>query len=93
MKRDEIKRMKHLETVMARGEKKDIKKHLEELVFGAEVKLLERLSAAETEGAVSGNLLDEDSSDSGVENEAPFQVQSAQKAAWEDEDDQGGGDS
>ncbi|MGH0132006.1 UNVERIFIED_CONTAM: hypothetical protein FKN15_078308 [Acipenser sinensis] len=35
----------------------------------------------ETEGAVSGNLLDEDSSDSEVENEALFQVQSAQKAA------------
>lgn len=89
MKREEIKRMRHLETVTALGEKEDAEKHLEELVFGAEDELLERLGAAETKGAVSGNLLDEDSSDSEVENEARFQVQSAQKAAWEDEDDQG----
>lgn len=47
MKREEIKRMRHLETVTALGEKEDAEKHLEELVFGAEDELLERLGAAE----------------------------------------------
>ncbi|XP_006635381.1 U3 small nucleolar RNA-associated protein 18 homolog [Lepisosteus oculatus] len=85
---EEIKRQIHLSKVTALGEKEESERLLEDLVFGAEDELVERLiGAPEDEGAPSGNLLDESSSDSEVENESRLQVERTKKAAWLDEDD------
>ncbi|KAI1884117.1 hypothetical protein AGOR_G00223140 [Albula goreensis] len=84
--KEESKRQKHLSKLKALGEKDESEKLLEDLVFGAEDELLEKLTCKD-EGHVGSSLLDEESSDSEVENEARLQVPAARKAAWEDDED------
>ncbi|KAJ8251781.1 hypothetical protein GJAV_G00225370 [Gymnothorax javanicus] len=83
---EESKRQKHLKKVRALGEKDESEKLLEDLVFGAEDKLIEKLSWKD-EVDVGGGLLEDESSDSEVENEARLAVPAARKAVWDDEDD------
>ncbi|KAG9343849.1 hypothetical protein JZ751_013230 [Albula glossodonta] len=84
--KEESKRQKHLSKLKALGERDESEKLLEDLVFGAEDELLEKLTCKD-EGHVGSSLLDEESSDSEVENEARLQVPAARKAAWEDDED------
>ncbi|XP_030649296.1 U3 small nucleolar RNA-associated protein 18 homolog isoform X2 [Chanos chanos] len=84
---EEIKRQKHVHLVKALGEEDKSVKLLEDIVFGAEDELVEKLVEDREQGG--STLLDEDeSSDSEVENEARLQVPSERKAVWEDEDDE-----
>ncbi|XP_078257730.1 U3 small nucleolar RNA-associated protein 18 homolog, partial [Rhinoraja longicauda] len=68
------------------GDEDEEERRLEELVFGGEAALLERLQPAQA-AHVDQTLLDEDSSDSEVENEAKSSVPPCKKAAWVDEED------
>ncbi|XP_062336775.1 U3 small nucleolar RNA-associated protein 18 homolog [Osmerus eperlanus] len=86
-KQEEIKRQKHMKTVAVLGEEDASVKLLEDLVFGAEDDLVERL--AEERGNEGSTLLDdEESSDSDEENESRLRLPPVKKAVWEDEDDQ-----
>ncbi|XP_018605179.2 U3 small nucleolar RNA-associated protein 18 homolog [Scleropages formosus] len=78
-----VKRKKGLSAL---GEKEKYEELLENLVFGAEDELVERLNA-EHEHSAYGNLLEEDSSDLESEAEVGLKVSHAKKAVWEDEDD------
>ncbi|XP_017309879.1 U3 small nucleolar RNA-associated protein 18 homolog [Ictalurus punctatus] len=80
--REEQKRRKHAEELKALGEEDESVKLLEELVFGAEEELLERLQHGDDEKQ------DEDTSDSETENEARLHPPTERKAVWEDEDDE-----
>ncbi|KAG7317436.1 hypothetical protein KOW79_019734 [Hemibagrus wyckioides] len=80
--REEQKRRKHTEELKALGEEDESVKLLEELVFGAEEELLERLQHRDDEKE------EEDTSDSETENEARLHVPTERKAVWEDEDDE-----
>ncbi|XP_034154529.2 U3 small nucleolar RNA-associated protein 18 homolog [Pangasianodon hypophthalmus] len=81
--REEQKRRKHTEELKALGEEDESVKLLEELVFGAEEELLERLVQHGDD-----EKEDEDTSDSETENEARLRLPSQRKAVWEDEDDE-----
>ncbi|KAL4658265.1 hypothetical protein GN956_G2999 [Arapaima gigas] len=81
--KDNVKKLKHLSAL---GEKEASEKILENMVFGAEDELLERLNE-EHEDHVSRMLLEEDSSDAEVETEVKLKVPPVKKAVWEDEDD------
>ncbi|XP_064172489.1 U3 small nucleolar RNA-associated protein 18 homolog isoform X2 [Anguilla rostrata] len=85
---EEAKRLKHLKKVRALGEKDESEKLLEDLVFGAEGELIEKL-ISKREDDVGRGLLEEESSDSEVENEARLEVPAAKKAVWDDDDDDG----
>ncbi|MCI4391702.1 hypothetical protein PGIGA_G00137550 [Pangasianodon gigas] len=80
---EEEKRRKHTEELKALGEEDESVKLLEELVFGAEEELLERLVQHGDD-----EKEDEDTSDSETENEARLRLPSERKAVWEDEDDE-----
>ncbi|KAF7690840.1 U3 small nucleolar RNA-associated protein 18 homolog isoform X2 [Silurus meridionalis] len=79
--REEQKRKKHTEELRVLGEQDESVKLLEELVFGAEEELLERLQHGDEEQQ------DEDS-ESETENEARLHVPTEKKAVWEDDDDE-----
>ncbi|XP_060713170.1 U3 small nucleolar RNA-associated protein 18 homolog [Tachysurus vachellii] len=80
---EEHKRRKHNEEVMKTlGQEDESVKLLEELVFGAEEELLQRLQHRDDEKE------EEDTSDSETENEARLQLPTERKAVWEDEDDE-----
>uniref|UniRef100_A0A3P9A5U0 U3 small nucleolar RNA-associated protein 18 homolog n=1 Tax=Esox lucius TaxID=8010 RepID=A0A3P9A5U0_ESOLU len=81
-----LERQKNTQEVTVLGEEDASVKLLEDLVFGAEDELLERLvQESDDRGAT---LLDDDSSESDVENEARLQVRPTKRAVWEDEDDE-----
>ncbi|XP_023666450.2 U3 small nucleolar RNA-associated protein 18 homolog isoform X1 [Paramormyrops kingsleyae] len=84
--RESLKRQKNLKRVSALGEKEESERLLEELVFGAEEELLEKLNN-EHDDYMHGNLLSNDSDESEAENEARLPVPPPRKAAWEDEED------
>uniref|UniRef100_UPI00398EFFB0 U3 small nucleolar RNA-associated protein 18 homolog n=1 Tax=Pristiophorus japonicus TaxID=55135 RepID=UPI00398EFFB0 len=65
----------------------EAERRLEELVFGGQAALLEELKPAQARH-LGGTLLDDDSSDSEVENEARSSFPAAKKAAWVDEEDE-----
>uniref|UniRef100_A0A667WEA1 U3 small nucleolar RNA-associated protein 18 homolog n=1 Tax=Myripristis murdjan TaxID=586833 RepID=A0A667WEA1_9TELE len=81
LEQEEAKRQRNVETLAVLGEADGSVRLLEELVFGAEDELLDRLRAT---------LLDDkdDSSESEAENEARLEVPPTRKAAWVDEDDE-----
>ncbi|XP_071241950.1 U3 small nucleolar RNA-associated protein 18 homolog [Salvelinus alpinus] len=78
-----LKRRKNAKAVTVLGEEDASVKLLEDLVFGAEDDLVERLVEDREDGGAT--LLDDDDSD--VENEARLKVQPTRTAVWEDEDD------
>ncbi|XP_067914686.1 U3 small nucleolar RNA-associated protein 18 homolog [Heterodontus francisci] len=65
----------------------EVERRLEELLFGGEEELLKRLQP-EQEGDLGRTLLDDDSSDSEVENEAKSSLPPPKKAVWVDEEDE-----
>ncbi|XP_069786017.1 U3 small nucleolar RNA-associated protein 18 homolog [Narcine bancroftii] len=81
---EEAKRRRNLQRVQVVGERPEVERRLEELVFGGEDALLERLQPAQYEDR---SLLGEDSSDSELENEAKGSLPPRKKAAWVDEED------
>ncbi|XP_067859922.1 U3 small nucleolar RNA-associated protein 18 homolog [Heptranchias perlo] len=84
---EEAERCKHLKRLQALGERSEVERRLEELVFGGEDTLLEKLQPAQ-EQDLGKTLLDDDSdSDSEVENEAKSSFPAPKKAAWVDEED------
>ncbi|XP_055510257.1 U3 small nucleolar RNA-associated protein 18 homolog [Leucoraja erinacea] len=85
-RREEEQRSRNLRRLQEGHEEDEDERRLEELVFGGETALLERLQPAQAAG-VGQTLLDEDSSDSEVENEARSSVPPCKKAAWVDEED------
>ncbi|KAJ3600492.1 hypothetical protein NHX12_031473 [Muraenolepis orangiensis] len=82
------KRQRNVKTLAVLGEKDASVKQLEDLVFGAEHDLLERL----VEDKQCASLLLEEDEDEGddpdMESESHLQVPAAKKAAWVDEDDE-----
>ncbi|KAJ8345405.1 hypothetical protein SKAU_G00295980 [Synaphobranchus kaupii] len=84
--KEESKRQKHLKRARALGEKDESERLLEDLVFGAEDKLVEKLSWKDEDHVGSG-LLDDESSDSEIENESRLKVPAARRAVWDDDDD------
>ncbi|XP_062388409.1 U3 small nucleolar RNA-associated protein 18 homolog [Sardina pilchardus] len=81
------KREKNVQLLRVLGEQDASVKLLEDLVFGTEDELVERLE--HEAGDMRGSLLDEeDSSDDETENESRLQVPAAKKAVWEDDDDE-----
>ncbi|XP_036408352.1 U3 small nucleolar RNA-associated protein 18 homolog isoform X2 [Megalops cyprinoides] len=88
---EEARRQKNLKKVKVLGEKDESEKLLEDLVFGADDELVDRLTWEDEEN-VGSSLIEEESSESEVENEARLPVQPARKAAWEDEDEDEGED-
>ncbi|XP_039979990.1 U3 small nucleolar RNA-associated protein 18 homolog isoform X2 [Xiphias gladius] len=87
---EEKKRQKNVKSLAVLGEKDSSVKLLEELVFGAEDELVERLVEGDEEPTET--LLvedkDEESAESEDEDEARVQLQPTRKAAWVDEDDE-----
>ncbi|KAK6291212.1 hypothetical protein J4Q44_G00383890 [Coregonus suidteri] len=81
-----LKRHKNAQAVTVLGDEDASVKLLEDLVFGAEDDLVERLVEDREDGGATF-LDDEDSSESDVENEARLKVQPTRTAVWEDEDD------
>ncbi|XP_029614353.1 U3 small nucleolar RNA-associated protein 18 homolog [Salmo trutta] len=81
-----LKKHKNAQAVTVLGEEDASVKLLEELVFGAEDDLVERLVEDREDGGAT-LLDDDDSSDSDVENEARLKVQPTRTAVWKDEDD------
>ncbi|KAG7272698.1 hypothetical protein CRUP_029637 [Coryphaenoides rupestris] len=81
-----IKRQRHVKDLTVLGEEDASVKLLEDLVFGAEDELEERL----IEDKQCASLLDDDDGDAGDLDEAgeESQVPPANKAAWVDEDDE-----
>ncbi|XP_053349383.1 U3 small nucleolar RNA-associated protein 18 homolog [Clarias gariepinus] len=82
--REEQERNRHTQELKALGEEESSVRLLEELVFGGEEGLLQRLQHDDDD---DDEKEDEDSSDSEVENEARLQVPTERRAVWEDEDD------
>ncbi|KAK2894280.1 U3 small nucleolar RNA-associated protein 18 homolog [Channa argus] len=84
------KRQRNVQSLAVLGQTDSSVKLLEELVFGAEDELVERL--VEEDEEQTGSLLLEDqceeSRDSEDENEAHLHLQSGKKPAWVDEDDE-----
>ncbi|KAM7387635.1 hypothetical protein PAMA_009988 [Pampus argenteus] len=84
------KRQKNVERLAVLGEADSSVKLLEELVFGAEDELLERL--VEEDEKKTGTLLTEDDDDesakSEAEDDARLQLQPTRRAAWVDDDDE-----
>ncbi|XP_070779627.1 U3 small nucleolar RNA-associated protein 18 homolog [Enoplosus armatus] len=87
---EEQKRQKNVKRLAVLGEKDSSVKLLEDLVFGAEDELVERL--AEEDEEQTGTLLveekDDESGESEAEDGAHLQVQPTREAAWVDEDDE-----
>ncbi|XP_051888790.1 U3 small nucleolar RNA-associated protein 18 homolog isoform X2 [Pristis pectinata] len=83
---EDAERRKNLKRLQVVGEQSEVERRLEELLFGGEEALLERLQPAQGKD-VDQTLLDEDSSDSEVENEAKTSFPPRKKAAWVDEED------
>uniref|UniRef100_A0A8C8FP39 U3 small nucleolar RNA-associated protein 18 homolog n=1 Tax=Oncorhynchus tshawytscha TaxID=74940 RepID=A0A8C8FP39_ONCTS len=81
-----LKRHKNAQAVTVLGEEDASVKLLEDLVFGAEDDLVEKLVGDREDGGAT-LLDDDDSSDSDVENEARLKVQPTRTAVWEDEED------
>ncbi|XP_071320771.1 U3 small nucleolar RNA-associated protein 18 homolog [Trachinotus anak] len=87
---EEQKRQINVKSLAVLGEKDSSVKLLQELVFGAEDELVERL-VEEHEEQTETLLVedkDEESGESEDENEAHLQLQPTRKAAWVDEDDE-----
>ncbi|KAM9843224.1 U3 small nucleolar RNA-associated protein 18 homolog [Aulostomus maculatus] len=86
---EEQKRQRNVKQLAVLGAKNSSVKLLEELVFGAEEELLERLTE-EVEDQTATLLVedDEESGQSEDESEAHVQHQPARRAAWVDEDDE-----
>ncbi|XP_028268122.1 U3 small nucleolar RNA-associated protein 18 homolog [Parambassis ranga] len=88
---EEETRQKNTKRLAVLGESDESVKLLEELVFGAEDELLERLVEDDEEHQTGTLLLedkDEESGESEDESEAHQELQSSRKAAWVDEDDE-----
>lgn len=87
---EEQKRQKNVKRLAVLGEKDSSVKLLEELVFGAEDELVERLVEEDEEQTETLLVEDKDdeSGESEDEDEARTQLQPARKAAWVDEDDE-----
>ncbi|XP_076609639.1 U3 small nucleolar RNA-associated protein 18 homolog isoform X1 [Chaetodon auriga] len=84
---EEGKRQRHVKRLAALGQTDRSVKLLEELVFGAEDELLDRL--VEDDEEQTGTLLAEDAVDeSEDEDEARLQLRPTREAAWVDEDDE-----
>ncbi|XP_030199638.1 U3 small nucleolar RNA-associated protein 18 homolog [Gadus morhua] len=89
-KQELIKRQRNVKNLTVLGENDASVKLLEDLVFGAEDELVERL----IEDKQGASLLDDDDEDEGdlddpeVESEAHLKVPLAKKAAWVDDDDE-----
>lgn len=89
-KQELIKRQRNVKNLSVLGEEDASVKLLEDLVFGAEDELVERL----VEDKQCASLLHDDDEDDGdvddpeVESESHLQVPSAKKAVWVDEDDE-----
>ncbi|XP_026871915.2 U3 small nucleolar RNA-associated protein 18 homolog [Electrophorus electricus] len=81
-KQEEIKRKKHTRLIKVLGEEDESVKLLEDLVFGAEEELVERLGVGSEEDSSA-----EASGDSEPEAESRLQCPAERKAVWEDEDD------
>ncbi|XP_031172812.1 U3 small nucleolar RNA-associated protein 18 homolog isoform X1 [Sander lucioperca] len=90
-KEEEEKRRRNVQCVSVLGEEDSSVKLLEELVFGAEEQLLERLGEQEDAAEQTGSLLVEDGDDESGESEAEdaarLQGRPIRAAAWVDEDD------
>ncbi|XP_008285805.1 U3 small nucleolar RNA-associated protein 18 homolog isoform X1 [Stegastes partitus] len=84
--REEQDRQTNVKRLAVLGETDGSVKLLEELVFGAEEELLERLVEQEDEDQTGTLLLQDEDEES--EDEAPQQQQPVKKAAWVDEDDE-----
>ncbi|XP_070703390.1 U3 small nucleolar RNA-associated protein 18 homolog [Pempheris klunzingeri] len=87
---EERKRQKHVKRLAVLGEKDSSVKLLEELVFGAEAELLERLveeDEEQTEPLLAEDK-DEESGESEDEDEARVRPRPTREAAWVDEDDE-----
>ncbi|XP_069021518.1 U3 small nucleolar RNA-associated protein 18 homolog [Embiotoca jacksoni] len=84
--KEEQKRQKNVEKLAVLGEKDDSVKLLEELVFGAEEELLERL--VEDDEEPTGSRLLEDKDEESEDDEAQQQLQPSKTAAWVDDDDE-----
>ncbi|XP_040917793.1 U3 small nucleolar RNA-associated protein 18 homolog isoform X2 [Toxotes jaculatrix] len=83
--KEEEKRQKNVRSLAVLGQKDSSVKLLEELVFGAEDELVERLVEDDE------TLLEDEVQESGEsedENEARLQLRPSRKAAWVDEDDE-----
>ncbi|XP_056438061.1 U3 small nucleolar RNA-associated protein 18 homolog [Gadus chalcogrammus] len=89
-KQELMKRRRNVKNLTVLGENDASVKLLEDLVFGAEDELVERL----IEDKQGASLLDDDDEDEDdlddpeVESEAHLKVPSAKKAAWVDDDDE-----
>lgn len=79
---EKVKRLKHLKQLSARESKTEIELHLEELLFGGEDELVERLG----EG-LTNKTTDEESIDSEVESEEQRPLPS-KKPVWTDDEDE-----
>ncbi|XP_031172813.1 U3 small nucleolar RNA-associated protein 18 homolog isoform X2 [Sander lucioperca] len=89
-KEEEEKRRRNVQCVSVLGEEDSSVKLLEELVFGAEEQLLERLGeedAAEQTGSLLVEDGDDESGESEAEDAARLQGRPIRAAAWVDEDD------
>uniref|UniRef100_A0A7N8X059 U3 small nucleolar RNA-associated protein 18 homolog n=1 Tax=Mastacembelus armatus TaxID=205130 RepID=A0A7N8X059_9TELE len=85
----EQKRRRNAESLAVLGEKDSSVKLLEELVFGAEDELVEKLVEDEDQaGVLSLEDQDQEPVDSDGEGEAPLQLRPSRTAAWVDEDDE-----
>ncbi|XP_044037158.1 U3 small nucleolar RNA-associated protein 18 homolog isoform X2 [Siniperca chuatsi] len=87
---EEQKRQKNVKRLAVLGEKDTSVKLLEDLVFGAEDELVERLVEEDEEqtGTLLGEDEDDESGESEAEDEARLQLQPTREAAWVDEDDE-----
>ncbi|XP_060700408.1 U3 small nucleolar RNA-associated protein 18 homolog [Hemiscyllium ocellatum] len=74
-------------TATAEEEEEAVERRLEELLFGGEEALVERLQLGQQTN-IGKSLLDDDSSDSEVENEAKSDFPVSKKAVWVDEEDE-----
>ncbi|XP_062886755.1 U3 small nucleolar RNA-associated protein 18 homolog [Mobula hypostoma] len=83
---EETERQKNLKRLQVMGEQPDEERRLEELLFGGEEALLERLQPTQRKDREQ-TLLNESSSDSEVENEAKSGFPPHKRAAWVDEED------
>ncbi|XP_078101555.1 U3 small nucleolar RNA-associated protein 18 homolog isoform X2 [Sander vitreus] len=89
-KEEEEKRRRNVQCVSVLGEEDSSVKLLEELVFGAEEQLLERLGeedVAEQTGSLLVEDGDDESGESEAEDAARLQRRPIRAAAWVDEDD------